>query len=88
MTSWTYQTVYFTFGFDSKKKVWVCTCGNETYESVEAVLNVLGSDGWELVGVVGNIVSGPGYDYEQYRAFFKKLVTSKAPLRGGFGEHR
>jgi hypothetical protein len=72
VATWKYQTVYGRSDYDNKKNAWVITALGKAYGSIAEALDAQGVVGWELVSVVGRIVSpGPGISYEEYRAFFK-----------------
>lgn len=76
MANWNYQTVYLRLRYDRGTKSWVCHTSTdawrpiiETYARIDDALRIYGTQGWELVSVVGVMSTADGD--ETYRAFFK-----------------
>lgn len=80
MSEWQYQTILIKY--DKKEKNWVTKySGKPTPVGIEAILNFLGNEGWELVNLTSeHLQAYPGFgkwfvEPEVYRATFKRLVS-------------
>jgi mannose-6-phosphate isomerase-like protein (cupin superfamily) len=79
MPDWEYRT--FRAGYDKKRKHWVVKIGESPpLVGLQAILDVYGAQGWELVSLNPEhfqVVAGLGKWYvepEVYRATFKRAV--------------